>query len=428
MHPEITIFRFGEMRKWRNRIPPTFSNRLQYQTIAAQLIACPIAIIISLSPSPMRDIPLISRRLGPFPGCSPIIPLSRPAMQAPKWWLLIAEAMGNSHLAAMVVGSRWVPPTSPRPPPSLFLKHPGAVSRHQTIMQLREVEENFPKIPTIFKLRNYPRRDYRTGGNSPQRRRNADFPCPRRLIVLSSQMETPAGSPPLRILLSGGRGLYLASFYGGWVEGLAWRTPHLPFPFTSGVVSVAEQGEISNGRPTKRGIIQDLLALLTDNHLISDVDAATMLAISPRIVRALRASDSFQAMLALRIERQHGDAIRAVRNESLLAAHDALRTARTIMQSEAALPSVKLAAAQLALDSHHKNEERLVPKNSQFGPHPGQQNVTINLSLDELTRAREASIAHGNTIELEPSDHAYQADILVPARLRARSSEGGDQV
>lgn len=188
---------------------------------------------------------------------------------------------------------------------------------------------------------------------------------------------------------------------------------------------MAEQGEIRAERPRKRGIIQDLLALLTDNHLMSDADAATILAVDIRIVRALRVSDSFQALLALRIEKQHGDAIRAVRNEALLAAHDALRTARQIMGSEAALPSVKLAAAQLALDSHHKDSDRLIPKGSPLGGMP-QQNVTINLSMEELTRAREASITRGNAIELEPSDHAHNIDIPLPGRLLPAGGTGRD--
>lgn len=162
----------------------------------------------------------------------------------------------------------------------------------------------------------------------------------------------------------------------------------------------------------RRSVVRDLLELLTNNHMLDSEQCATLLGVSKRTVELTRASDSFKSLLALSIKRQHGDAINAVRNNTLLAANEALETGRRLMQDPAIIPSLKIEVMKVVLDNNHKAEERLVPK----GPVvPGGQNVNISLTFSELQEARSKALVYGESLELEASDHAHSSEIQMPA-------------
>lgn len=174
----------------------------------------------------------------------------------------------------------------------------------------------------------------------------------------------------------------------------------------------------------RRSLVSELLELLTDNPLLTTEQCANVLGCNQKTIAITRASDSFRALLALRIDRLHGDAIRAVRNNTLLAANEALDTARRIMADAATVGSLKLEAAKLVLENHDRSEERLIPKGG-TAYQPG-TNVTVNLTFDELHAARESSLAHGATLELEASDKTHVPPVpFERARLFAPSHQGG---
>jgi hypothetical protein len=171
------------------------------------------------------------------------------------------------------------------------------------------------------------------------------------------------------------------------------------------------QAEVKKER---RSMIEDVLDLCVQNHLITNAEVAALLQIPLRTVRALRSSDSFQTILERRIEKTHGVAIRAVRMNSLVAANTALETAKTIMKDPAAIGSMKLEAAKVALESYHRAEDRNAPK-SPLG-HP-QTNVAINLTFAELAEAQDRSRNYGASLELEASDVSHTPQI---------AKQGGD--
>jgi len=146
--------------------------------------------------------------------------------------------------------------------------------------------------------------------------------------------------------------------------------------------------------------------------MLTDEQCAIALGISQRTVYVLRRSDAFRATLSLMIDKYYGDAIRAVRSNTIVAANEALEENRRILRDPAALPSLKMEAAKIVLDHYHKSEDRTIPR----GPvgQPGQTSVTINLTTQELAEARQASIQRGATLELEASNHAHAAEIPRP--------------
>jgi hypothetical protein len=158
--------------------------------------------------------------------------------------------------------------------------------------------------------------------------------------------------------------------------------------------------------------------------MMTDEDCATYLGVSKRTVQITRASDAFKSLLALSIQRQHGAAINAVRNNTLLAANEALEAGRRMMADPAIIPSLKIEVMKVVLDNNHKAEDRLIPK----GPvQPGSQNVSISLTFGELQEARDKAIAHGHSLELEASDHAHSHEIQMPAhRLLAGIRKRGE--
>jgi hypothetical protein len=178
--------------------------------------------------------------------------------------------------------------------------------------------------------------------------------------------------------------------------------------------------------PTRtRSMIQDMIALLRDNPLLSDEEIEAVLAIPKRTIGLIRRSDAFRASLAFEIERVHGEAIRAVRNNNLLAANDALEATRRMIRDTGLLPSVKLEAIKIALDNNHRAEELHRPVGSPLAGQGG-TNITINLTTQELQEAQASSLAHGRSLELEASDHAHGApkvgrDYFLPASRKDRS-------
>lgn len=175
----------------------------------------------------------------------------------------------------------------------------------------------------------------------------------------------------------------------------------------------------------RRSMIEEVLDLCVDNSLITHTQVATLLNIPIPTVKAIRASDSFNTILTRRVEARYGTALRAVRTNTLVAANEALETAKIIMNDPAQIASMKLEAAKVALESYHKSEERSVPK----GPvgTPGQTNVAINLTFAELTDAQERSRQYGRDLKLEASDVTHAPQIsdqsrqILPGGERSRS-------
>lgn len=165
--------------------------------------------------------------------------------------------------------------------------------------------------------------------------------------------------------------------------------------------------------PTKtRNTVRELLVLLRDNQLLTDKECATVLGIAERTVYILRKSDAFKGVLAKMIDEQHGDAIRAVRNNTLVAANEALETTRRIMKDPTALPSLKLEAVKLALEQHNKTEQRELDARLPPPPptNPSQQ-VNVSISIEDLQSARQAALGAGAAITLEPSESAHSVGV-----------------
>lgn len=186
--------------------------------------------------------------------------------------------------------------------------------------------------------------------------------------------------------------------------------------------------EVAPAKQT-RSMVRDLLNLLVDNHLLTDKECATILAIPERTVFILRKSDAFKAALAKMVEDKHGTAIRAVRNNILVAANTALETTIRVMGDPSALPSMKLEAAKLALEQHHKAEQRAIDMEAAKAPPPPPPNagpsVNVTISVEDLSAARQAALNHGAAITLEPSESAH--GIGLPGRrdmLRSIEGEG----
>lgn len=173
----------------------------------------------------------------------------------------------------------------------------------------------------------------------------------------------------------------------------------------------------------RRSFVRDLLDLLTANHTLDDEACATYLGVTKRTVFLTRSADSFKSLLALSIQKQHGDAIMAVRNNTLLAANEALEAGRRMLADSAIIPSLKIEVMKVVLDNHQRSEERLIPK----GPTGGQTGqVSINLTFNELQEARQSALDYGKNLELEASNHAHATEIQMPGyRMLAGVNKDG---
>lgn len=199
---------------------------------------------------------------------------------------------------------------------------------------------------------------------------------------------------------------------------------------------MSEQGGVMDlarrGRP-RQGIIAALVNALSDNIQMDDHTAAALIGAAPETVYTLRKSDSFRTLLAKEVKRKHGEALLAVEGNRLAATNTALTAATEILKAPEVLPTVKLEAAKVVLEDWHKTQDRLQPKSA---PTHGQTNVTVELTFNELQQARESSIAHGKTLELEASDavHSHIApmgrdrDQQMQQALLPAIGKGGDKV
>jgi hypothetical protein len=174
------------------------------------------------------------------------------------------------------------------------------------------------------------------------------------------------------------------------------------------VMAVAETTKPVNAW---RGLLQRLVDALSDNMELTNEAAAVVVGSDARTVAQLRKSDSFRTLLMREVNRKYGDKLHAVTASQLDATIAAARTVTSLLQLPEVLPSVKLEAAKVAFENHHRTADRLAPKNA---PLHGQTNVTVELNFSELQAARKQSVDFGKTLELGPSDVAHGYATVTP--------------